>query len=248
MTAASVAGNSSPEPSAKRGVCCPVANCTRIRINQEQGCPCGGTRNIVESASCSDPLGSCSTVEFRKKTCFVNGFEFNCEESFPGPACGPPTPSPTDTPPPPTPQYTGLPPNPKNCECKALDPANPTWACFCLDDTPANYFANSPTGCPYGTYNDGDDCCIPYPSGCSEGCEGDVPDGGLQTDFGPCPCASPVTRGWRSTATAAGRLTTGASYSATTRRSRRLQRASRATASSRSPSSTSRRRAATPTA
>ena len=29
-------------------------------------------------------------------------------------------------------------------------------------------------------------------AGCGEGCEGDTPDGGLQTDYGTCPCASPV--------------------------------------------------------
>ncbi len=49
MTAAFVAGNSSPEPSAKRDVCCPVANCPHIKFNQDQGCPCGGLRDIVES-------------------------------------------------------------------------------------------------------------------------------------------------------------------------------------------------------
>ena len=85
MTAAFVARNSSPEPSAKRDVCCPVANCPHIKFNQDQGCPCGGLRNIVESAPCSDPQGVCSTIEYTPKTCYVNGFEVNCEESSFGP-------------------------------------------------------------------------------------------------------------------------------------------------------------------
>ena len=84
VTAAFFSANPSPEPSAKRDVCCPVANCTRIKINQDQGCPCGGPRNIVESAPCSDPHGSCNKIEYEKKVCYVNGFRFDCEESFPG--------------------------------------------------------------------------------------------------------------------------------------------------------------------
>jgi hypothetical protein len=200
MTAAFFVSDSSPEPSAKRDVCCPVANCTRIKINQDQGCPCGGLRNIVESASCSDSRGSCSTIIYEKKTCFVNGFEFNCEESFPGPPCGSPTPEPTPTPTPTPPQCTGNPPNPTNCECKELVPGEPGWVCFCPDGNPANYNvqANLPTGCPSGTYNDGYDCCLSYTAGCGDECQGDLPENGdgdtigVTSDGGQCPCASPI--------------------------------------------------------
>jgi len=54
--------------------------------------------------------------------------------------------------------------------------------------------------CPYSpwveyVYVDGPyegQCCPSQTGGCSEGCEGDVPDIAFQTDFGPCPCSSPV--------------------------------------------------------
>lgn len=115
MTAAFVAGNTSPEPSAKRDVCCPVANCPHIKFNQDQGCPCGGLRDIVESAPCSDPQGVCRTIEHKTKTCFVSGFEFNCEESDFGPPCGAPTPTPT-----PTPELTPT-PTPEPCPQPAPD-------------------------------------------------------------------------------------------------------------------------------
>ena len=45
---------------------------------------------------------------------------------------------------------------------------------------------------PYFSESYGPACCPTQTAGCSEGCEGDVPDGGLQTDYGTCPCASPV--------------------------------------------------------
>jgi hypothetical protein len=149
MTAAFFSANPLPEPPAKRDVCCPVANCPHIRLGQDQGCPCGGLRMIVESAPCSDPRGSCNTIEYKTKTCYVSGFRFDCEESEPGPACGTATPTPTSTPTPTPPQCPGNPPNTTNCVCKAIDPANPNWDCQCIGGgTPANYQiqANLPTG------------------------------------------------------------------------------------------------------
>jgi hypothetical protein len=206
MPAAFFGGDSSPAPSTKRDICCPLANCSRVMLTQDQGCPCGGLRNRAVSASCSDPRGSCSTIEYKTKVCYVSGFRFDCEESEPGPPCGSPTPTPTPTPTPeptpaPTPQCAGNPPNPTNCVCKELVPGEPGWVCQCIGGgSPANYNVadNLPSGCPDGTYNDGDDCCQAYTAGCGEECQGDVPedrDGnpiGQQSDSGPCPCASPI--------------------------------------------------------
>lgn len=210
MTAAFFAGTSSPKPSAKRDVCCPVANCTRIRINQDQGCPCEGLRNIVESASCSDPRGSCSTIEYKTKTCFVNGFEFDCEESFPGPPCGAPTPTPTPTSTP-TPIACPQPP-PLSCCAQDYPPAEPGEArrCRwdCKDSCPSGlalgngcYTPNADGGCTtpyvYDASVYGGACCLQTAS-CGEGCQGDVPEDpygnpiGQQSDGGTCPCASPI--------------------------------------------------------
>jgi hypothetical protein len=65
----------------------------------------------------------------------------------------------------PTPTPSTPAPNPTNCTFQQFPGTDIWgWVCFCLDGSPANYNIpmNLPTGCPPGTYNDGDDCCIPY--------------------------------------------------------------------------------------
>src|SRR5437588_758957 len=91
--------------------------CSWIKPGTDQGCPCGGERSIVVLPPCTDPFGSCSTIEHRPKTCVADGVGFTCEESFMGTPCDVPPP-----PPPPTPEPT--PPG-----CGGLCKPNP--ACVC---------------------------------------------------------------------------------------------------------------------
>ncbi|MDT7808110.1 MAG: hypothetical protein QOJ70_1923 [Acidobacteriota bacterium] len=152
-----------------RDICCQTSRpeCSWIRPGSDQGCPCGGERDIVQSAACSDPFGSCSTVVYTPKHCTAEGVEFTCEESFMGDPCDapPPTPTPTPTPTPvPTPpQCNPCRPN-LSCGCTPL-PGNvgAVWFCTpCLVGSEAD-FCNYPiTGCPSGNYFDGFSCCIPY--------------------------------------------------------------------------------------
>jgi hypothetical protein len=86
-----------PEPGAAQDLCC-ASGCSRLRLAQDQGCPCPGvTRNIVQHTSCSDSAGRCGTVEFRRlPTCIAGGIEYYCEGSVINATCAAaPTPTPT---------------------------------------------------------------------------------------------------------------------------------------------------------
>src|ERR1044072_3195577 len=87
-----------PEPGAAQDLCC-ASGCSRLRLAQDQGCPCPGvTRDIVQHTSCSDSAGRCGTVEFRRMpTCIADGIEYYCEGSIINPTCAA-TPTPTPTP------------------------------------------------------------------------------------------------------------------------------------------------------
>jgi hypothetical protein len=85
-----------PKPVVTQDLCC-AAGCSRLKVAQDQGCPCPGvTRRIVQPASCSDPDGSCGTIMYRTMdACTADGVEHYCEESFIDTTCAAPTPMPT---------------------------------------------------------------------------------------------------------------------------------------------------------
>lgn len=117
-------------------------------------------------AACSDPLGACWSPTYTYDEC-DGGY---CLHVDINPCNGntAPTPTPTPTPSPtPTPDCD---PNTKpNPYCVCTNPAGaPAWQClYCPVGEPVNY-PKFPTtnGCPVNSYNDGNNCCIPYVAGC----------------------------------------------------------------------------------
>ncbi len=205
----------SPAPAAGQDICC-ASGCPRVKAAEDQGCPCGGPRKIVQTASCSDPDASCRTVTHRPKRCFADGVEFICEESFLDATCAAPTPTPTPCPSPqPHPcceEERGIFPGSQEEQCR--------WDCG-PDNCPAGTtFANGcfsvdgPAVCPDGytfisneTY--GAACCpftptpTPTPTpvaqwggglGGGSGGDGDITRGGCR-DPGFC---DPVYEWWDS--------------------------------------------------
>ena len=80
----------SPAPAARQDLCC-TSPCERLKPGTDQGCECPiGERNIVRSASCSDPAASCGSRRYETLECMVNGQKRFCEESFINPTCAPP--------------------------------------------------------------------------------------------------------------------------------------------------------------
>lgn len=102
----------SSAPAVRQDLCC-TSPCSRLKDATDQGCECPvGERRIVQSASCSDPEGSCGSIIYESFQCMVNGQERFCERSRIDPTCAPPTPTPT-----PTPECTPPGPQPNIC-CK----------------------------------------------------------------------------------------------------------------------------------
>jgi hypothetical protein len=141
----------------------------------DPSCPCDDNSefpNVSYGGGCANP-GLCYAIVIKTTACDTeyNGRQF-CTYDEPSGTCtgGEPTPTPTpeQTPTPtPTPSGTptpvGQPPNTTNCYWGPSPGTNIWgWQCFCLEGTPANYGANDSSGCPVGSYNNGDDCCINY--------------------------------------------------------------------------------------
>jgi hypothetical protein len=141
----------SPAPAARQDICCASGfNCLRIKTAQDQGCPCGGPRNIVQPTSCSDPAGSCRTIKYGTKKCIADGVSVSCEESFIDAPCGAPTPTPSPSP---TPVPCGQPP--------------PNYCCneFINDTLPGTPYCEwKCNSCPPGTALPGG-CVTQYPDG-----------------------------------------------------------------------------------
>jgi hypothetical protein len=108
-------------------LCCSGNNCFRSKPDTNN-CLCGGTRLGIVEAACSDPRGSCNSVEYFYDAC-DGGYCLRVEIN----PCGgntAPTPTPTPTPSPtPTPDCDpNTKPNP-HCVCTSLGGA-PVWQCL----------------------------------------------------------------------------------------------------------------------
>jgi hypothetical protein len=84
----------SPAPAMRQDLCC-ASGCSRLKAATDQGCECPvGSRDIVRSASCSDPAASCGSIIYESFQCMVNGQTRYCERSIIDTTCAAPTPTP----------------------------------------------------------------------------------------------------------------------------------------------------------
>lgn len=162
----------------RQDLCC-GSGCSRLKEATDQGCECPvGSRDIVRSASCSDPAASCGSIIYESFECIVNGQIRFCERSIIDPTCAPPTPTPTLACTPTEPQ-----PNPC-CKPKFMQP-DPNLSGFCIwNCNPSDYpqcegerldngcfIVSGPTVCEdtysenyrFTTRADGSSACCPTP-------------------------------------------------------------------------------------
>jgi hypothetical protein len=186
-----------PSPVMRQDLCC-GSGCSRLKADTDQGCECPvGSRDIVRSASCSDPAASCGSIIYESFQCMVNGQPRFCEESFINPTCAAPTPTPTPTP---VPECTPTEPQPDPC-CKGrLYQPDPNLSGRCIwDCNPANHpecegesldngciIVGGPMVCEdvygenytYTTLEDQSSACCPKSGGAQQPCyvTGDCPE------------------------------------------------------------------------
>lgn len=86
-----IALNSVPSP--QSSVCCPGTGCGHYK-NSTYQCVCNSIAQTIEVAACSDPDGTCATVEYIDNWC--DEYQVGCPESRIA-ACGAPTPTPSPT-------------------------------------------------------------------------------------------------------------------------------------------------------
>jgi hypothetical protein len=153
------------EISSSPDICCPGTSCNYQKFSAYD-CVCKINALTVQSASCSDPQGVCSTLVSLGSACSFGGVE--CPE-FSLQACPSPTPTPTPTPCPST--------NPSNCASgKAVDPC--TW------DNPPGI----EDGCEPGYHPEGA-CCVRDCSELYQACIGSCCPGSH------CDCAQGICTG-----------------------------------------------------